>query len=491
MIRKLTIKNKISLFTVAVFIILCMAVVLNTLIIKTLVMDFNDILEDNASSVRVVSAIDSEATAFQEYIRRPTDVNYEALAKSMIDTDDVLSSISLDYSRLGARRFAQLQSIKTSYEVYVKSRDEILDGNIANKMYIRKLYTVYDMQEYLYQYAQTFMFTTLEEGNVIYSKILPTALRLPVVAVIIGIVFLIVLIQLSKMLNKTIVEPVIKLANASRRIAANDFFIEDVTADNEDEIGDLVKAFNKMKYATGEYIMALEDRREALDRLHAQEINNLETLKQLETMNLELLKSQINPHFLFNTLNVIGGMANLEEAQVTEKMIGALSSLFRYNLKMQDAEVILAQEIKVANDYMYLQQMRFGSRVGYEVDCGVDADKVLVPTFTFQPLLENSIIHGLSPKIEGGRIKLSISSNGDMLCMIISDTGIGMDKDKLAELRSSLEKNETDKHGIGVGNIYKRIYSMYENRSMTIESVEGEGTKVTIMIPYHTHISEE
>jgi sensor histidine kinase YesM len=409
----------------------------------------------------------------------------------MADTKSALDEIELDYGHLGDVRFAQLQSIKSSYELYVDSRDEILAGNIANKMYIRKLYTIYDMQDYLHQYAQTFMFTTLEEGNSRYGEILPTALRLPWIALFIGVVLLITIIQLAKTLNKTIVEPVIKLSNASRRIAANDFFIEDVTADNEDEIGDLVKAFNKMKYATGEYITALEDRRDALDKLHAQQINNLEIQKQLETMNLELLKSQINPHFLFNTLNVIGGMANLEEAQTTEKMIGALSSLFRYNLKMQDAEVILAQEIKVANDYMYLQQMRFGSRVGYEVDNRVDADKVFVPTFTFQPLLENSIIHGLSPKIEGGNIKLSISQEGDMLCIIIEDTGVGMTKDRLFELQSSLENNETDRHGIGVGNIYRRIYSMYENGSMTIESVEGEGTKVTIMIPYHTHISEE
>jgi sensor histidine kinase YesM len=436
----------------------------------------------------LLSTIESETSAFQEYIRRPTDVNFESLNKCMDETDNALNSISLNYGHLGEKRFAQLQSIKSSYEVYVESRDEILDGNIANKMYIRKLYTVYDMQDYIHQYAQTYMFTTLEEGNGRYGEILPTALRLPIIALIIGIILVITIINLSKMINKSIVEPVIKLSDASRRIAANDFFIEDVTVDNDDEIGDLVKAFNKMKYATGEYIMALEDRREALDQLHAQEINNLKTQKQLETMNLELLKSQINPHFLFNTLNVIGGMANIEEAETTEKMIGALSSLFRYNLKMQDAEVILAQEIKVANDYMYLQQMRFGSRVGFKVECQVDADKVIVPTFTLQPLLENSIIHGLSPKIEGGSVEVLVERQGEMLCIIVSDTGVGMDNAKLEELRNSLDKNDSDKHGIGIGNIYKRIYSMYENRSMEIDSIQGEGTKVTIMIPYNTQI---
>jgi sensor histidine kinase YesM len=182
-------------------------------------------------------------------------------------------------------------------------------------------------------------------------------------------------------------------------------------------------------------------------------------------------------------------MANLEEAETTEKMIRALSSLFRYNLKMQDAEVILEQEIKVAGDYMYLQQMRFGSRVGFDVDCRVDADKVMVPTFILQPLLENSIIHGLSPKIQGGSIMLTVTKNGDMLSITVSDTGVGMSKERLDTLINSLKNNESENHGIGLGNIYRRIYSMYENGSMDIESAKGDGTKVTILIPYHTQIS--
>lgn len=288
------------------------------------------------------------------------------------------------------------------------------------------------------------------------------------------------------MMNETIIDPVLNLANASRRIAANDFYIEDVETNNQDEIGELVKAFNKMKYATGEYISALEEKREALDRLHTQELEKLEVDKQLESMNLELLKSQINPHFLFNTLNVIGGMANLEDAETTEQMIVALSSLFRYNLKTQETEVILSRELKVAQDYMYLQKMRFGSRVEYEMDCSIDAEKPLVPTFTLQPLLENSIIHGLSPKLEGGKITLTITEQGNFLHIIIADTGVGMSREEQEKLINNIQSSNSQKAGIGVGNVYRRITRMYDGGNMIINSEKNKGTVIEIVIPYHT-----
>ena len=285
-------------------------------------------------------------------------------------------------------------------------------------------------------------------------------------------------------MNKSITEPVLKLANASRRIAANDFNVDDVAANNQDELGELIVAFNKMKYATGEYIGALEERRVALDKLHAKELETLEAEKQLDAMNLELLKNQINPHFLFNTLNVIGGMANLEGAATTEQMIAALSSLFRYNLKHQEKEVLLSQELKVASDYMYLQKMRFGERVKYIVDCKVNADNVMVPTFTLQPIIENCIIHGISPKVEGGVVAVEVSKQDGKLLITISDTGSGIDKELLEEIRGSLGDKQTSTMGIGMGNIYRRLTAMYTDADMRVHSILGKGTRVTIILPY-------
>ena len=257
---------------------------------------------------------------------------------------------------------------------------------------------------------------------------------------------------------------------------------------SEECLVNLVRAFNKMKYATGEYIQALEEKRKTLDLLHEEELEKLETEKRLEMTKLELLKSQINPHFLFNTLNVIGGMASLEEAETTEKMIRALSALFRYNLKNQDTEVCLSQELKIMEDYMYLQQMRFGDRITYRKDCSVDADKVIVPAFTFQPLVENAIIHGLSKKEEGGTVRVHIWQKDGFTLITIGDNGLGMDEAALMHLRGELEK-EDGKTGIGLGNIFRRIRAMYQDGNVEIYSKKDVGTVVKIQIR-HKEVGE-
>lgn len=487
--KNLTIKNKIKVFTSSVFIAILAALLFDVWIIKLFMMDFNEIMEDNARSGEIISAINKEKDVFDTYVHSQ---NLEDILdewdKTKKATLKSLDKIPLDYNRLGQERYATLYSLKTAYASYAKLRDRAIEDYQNGNLYVSTLYKVYSMQNYLSEYARRFIDVTMREGNSKYKELIPVIVNVPFLVAALGVIIFITIFEGSKMMDRSITVPVLKLAAASRKIAANDFYIDDVVVDNKDEIGELVIAFNKMKYATGEYIRALEDKREALDQLHDQEITTLEIEKQLETMNLELLKSQINPHFLFNTLNVIAGTANLEDAHTTEQMIEALSSLFRYNLKTQAKETILSQELKISRDYMYLQKMRFGSRVGFDIECNVDENVVIVPTFTFQPLLENAVIHGLSPKIEGGRIFVRINQKDDRLIIEIEDTGLGMDEERLEKIRNQLDGSvkatKGEVVGIGIGNIRKRIMGMYEDGRLEIDSVKDKGTKVTIDIPY-------
>lgn len=486
--KNLTIKNKIRAFTSSVFIAILAALLFDVWIIKLFMMDFNDIMEDNSHSGELVAAISSEIDTFDSYIHRSDPVDTTEWEKSLAATQKAFDKNPLVYKRLGEERYALLSSLRTAYLSYSKARNEVIEQYQSGHLDIDKLYDVYNMQKYLNVYAQRLVDKTMREGNFSYKKLMPVIISVPFLVAALGVIIVLVIYKMSKIMDNSISVPVLKLANASRKIAANDFFIDDVEADNKDEMGELVTAFNKMKYATGEYIRGMEDRRIVLDQLHAKELENLEIEKQMETMNLELLKSQINPHFLFNTLNVIAGTANLEDAPTTEQMIEALSSLFRYNLKNQAKEALLAQELKISRDYMYLQKMRFGDRVSFEVDSDVDENKVIVPTFTFQPLLENAIIHGISRKVEGGKILIKIRQNEDKLHIEVSDTGEGMDEELLEKVRAQLEIGnekviDKDVIGIGLGNINRRIRTMYKGGSLRIESTKNVGTTIIIDIP--------
>lgn len=349
--------------------------------------------------------------------------------------------------------------------------------------YIKELYKVYEIQTYLQSYARILMINTLEDGKEVYISKVRSIRQLPITIIIMGILLISVMISLSSEMNKTMISPIMKLVTKSKEIASNNFFTDDIKVDNQDEIGELVKAFNKMKYATGQYINTLEEKREMMDLLHKEELDKIEAEKNLESANLELLKSRINPHFLFNTLNVIGGMANLEDANTTEKMIKALSAIFRYNLKNQENEVSLSKEIQVVQDYLYLQKMRFGNRIKFHIKCNIDMDTVIVPTFTFQPLVENAIIHGISKKEEGGKIGINIKLKEQNLIISIVDTGVGMTKADLEYLRSEFKKGHTAKLGIGLGNVYKRVHGMYDNGEVVVLSKKDTGTIVKVIIP--------
>lgn len=482
-IKELTIKNKIIVFMSFVFVIIIISFSLTFLTIKFSLFDFKVILDTNDMTNQLIVCLKSETEAFEAYMKNEKQENREQLLSAIANTEQVIAELPKDYSQMGDDRYAVTQSISRAYSVYAPCRNRCVTSEQAIPRDLDLLYQVYDMQNYLQLYAERLLNMTIAEGNIEYQGKIPIIKGMPYMIGLIAGMLIAIMVYIFRSINKSVVLPMLSLAEAAGRIAENDFYIEDVEVVTEDEIGKLIHAFNKMKYATGEYITALEGQRETLDLLHASEMEQLEMEKKLQAIRFEALKNQIQPHFLFNTLNVIAGVANLEDAQTTEKMIQALSNLFRYNLKMSDVAVVLTKEIKILEDYMYLQSMRFGSRITYEMHCEVNQNKVLVPSFIFQPLAENAIIHGIAPKEAGGSIIVHIWEEQGSLSITLRDTGIGMCEEKLATLRDSLKRDELQNKNIGLKNVYQRVKSLYRDSEFEIKSTEGEGTTIYIKIP--------
>lgn len=479
----ITMKQKLGLYTAMVILIMAFSVGFNVRVMDFALDGFNEILDDNSRCHDFQEAMELEVKAFEQYARDRSLENREEYVLACVRSERCIRSLPFDYVQIGEERYARTWNVKNAYENYSQYREEVLSMDIRGDGFIGKLYKVYGMQNYIQEYARRLVQVTLKEGNASYQMRVPTFYRMPYVILVFSIVMMVAAISLTSLLSNTFIKPVVRLAHCSRKIAHNDFSGEDLTVSNKDEVGELVNAFNKMKHATEGYINTLKKNNEMAELLHKDEMERVEMEKQLDTARLELLKSQINPHFLFNTLNMIGCMAKLEDAATTEKMIYSMGNLFRYNLKTSEQFVPLEQELKVVQDYVYIQQMRFGSRIQYDSSIEVDAGKVIIPAFTLQPVVENAIIHGLSKKESGGRLYVRIWQERSRVIISVADTGLGMEEEQRMKLEEALKGRKTSRVGIGLGNIYKRIHILYEDGDMRLYSRAGCGTVVQMMIP--------
>ncbi len=479
----ISLKRKLRTFSIMVAMVMGMSIAINMLVLDFSMDSLNVILNDNSICYEVQEAIEREVTAFQEYMINRNWENAKEYRLACAQSEDRINALPFDYRSMSEERYARTWNMKNGYEGYKVYRDQVFQMRPEGREYVDRLYRVYRMQEYLQTYARRLMQASLREGKESYQENVPVLYRLPYLIMICSIFMVVTAVCLARFLSNTLISPLVKLAGASREIARNDFDGEDIEVSNQDEMGELVRAFNRMKHATKGYINTLKEKNEIAERLHKEEVERIEMEKRLDAARLELLKSQINPHFLFNTLNMISCTAKLEDAQTTERMISSLGNLFRYNLKTSEQEVALERELKIVRDYMYIQQMRFGSRIQYDSEIRVDGARTLIPAFTLQPLVENAVIHGISKKEEGGRIFLRIWRQGERMIVSVADTGLGMTQEALEGLLTAMKGHRTAKIGIGLGNIYKRVHSMYVGGDVNVYSRAGGGTVVQILLP--------
>ncbi|MGA1995220.1 MAG: histidine kinase [Bryobacteraceae bacterium] len=218
--------------------------------------------------------------------------------------------------------------------------------------------------------------------------------------------------------------------------------------------------------------------------------NNTRNEKKLEEQarllveaRLAALTSQINPHFLFNTLNSVSSLirSNPDQARA---MVVKLSKVLRRLLRMHDNFTTLAEELSFIEDYLSIEVVRFGEKLRFVRDVADDTLAMLVPSMLLQPLVENSIKHGLSGKVEGGTIRIHTHRTESRLFLVVEDDGVGISETKLASL---LDHGM----GIGVGNVNERLKVLFgDNYRMWIESQTGRGTRVQIEVPeLETHMA--
>lgn len=243
--------------------------------------------------------------------------------------------------------------------------------------------------------------------------------------------------------------------------------------------------------------------KKTIQKLHREiegQQQSIEKENQLTIMNqkikYDVLQSQINPHFLYNTLENIRGRAIIDGNYVVAEMTEALAKYFRYNISKDGDIVTLAQEIENINTYIKIQRYRFNERIVFNIYVHVDEEHIKtckIPKMTLQPIVENAIFYGVEKKTAQGHVNVDVDIIGKCVNVVVSDDGQGMKKEQLDALNHKIQtgkeihsKNSHEKGtGIALVNINKRIQLLYgEDYGMSVSSTWDVGTQVSVVFPY-------
>lgn len=242
------------------------------------------------------------------------------------------------------------------------------------------------------------------------------------------------------------------------------------------EIDIASKAFNKMKKSLRMNMDALQEKIELQARLSEKTLESERQKRIIQESKYKLLQVQINPHFLFNTLNMItNSVRSGEDNEHAAEMLIATSKLLRSSLEINEKSIPLEQELRLLDSYITIQRARTEGRISFLFEIEDDIPTVTLPPFTLQPLVENSIVHGLRETVSGGLISISVYNDEEGGVIItIADNGIGIPEEtKERALNGSLDS-------IGLGNTIKRLQYQYKNEDVLLFSKSGIGTTINI-----------
>lgn len=236
---------------------------------------------------------------------------------------------------------------------------------------------------------------------------------------------------------------------------------------------------------TRAYAQVKEELAKQTERLLKEENQRIHLEKQLQLAQFDALSKQVMPHFIFNVINSISRMLSLQEYDTARQMLNSFSQMMRYSLSNMKTSVALADELNYIENYLSIQKIRFGSRINYKIECNPKLQTLPIPFFSLQPLVENSINHGLLNCAEGGTLHIACTQVSGVITIMIKDNGAGISEKQLEVIRNYLNVDKTEQYAAHVGlyNCYKRLSLMYQSRlHFQIESEISKGTVVTITL---------
>ena len=418
-----------------------------------------------------ISVYDSNMELWQRYLRDREENSWSMFVSSGTRLKELLAQMVRDADDMSEEGFLRVQSIRNLYHHY----DSLARAPLEPKDEMKRELQLWEISELMKRYTEELLQDNLTFGNRIHEDIRRNVVMGQQNAFLLMTAVMVVCIIFGRCITKWLLDPILALAAFVRQVGMENFDIKELPVRRRDEIGQLNLAVNQMKDSMKSVITTLHEKQELTEQLYEQEM-------ELEKARFSALQSQINPHFLFNTLNVINGMADMEGAGTTGELIRSLSRLFRYSLENHSDRVPLFQELTVIKDYIYIEKKRFGERLSYVLKADVDLESYEIPSFTLQPLVENSIRHGILVRPKGGVVAIRIMERGEELVIQVLDNGAGMEKAQREMLLAGKEMQDNHASGIGTGNVFRRLRLMFPGCRIRISGRKGRGTCVEIRI---------
>lgn len=471
-----SIQKKILVLVIAVLFIMVIIWTSLTYYNQKMQYQYNNILERYLIMNEVTNESQQIVATLNNYIIDPTAANLDEINKSktkiLSTKDEVMKFRNTDNNY-----------VLTSYENLIDSLVEIMEQSVLARSeqqtedYLNALSEASRISKYISEMTLTIIDKELNTYERVYRSMINNSEELLKLGIWLLPLITMLLLLFAHLFSKRITKPINELTQAAHELSLGRFDLE-VEVNSNDEISFLAKMFDKMRININNYLSEIKQK--------AQLENELQQSKLLlQESQLRSLQSQINPHFLYNTLDMLSKKAYIEDAEETSDLLVNVAELLRYNLNKLENSASLFEEVQVLNQYMNIQNTRFIDRLQFHLDIDESCLDVQIPRLTLQPIVENAIIHAIEPVEDGGSIWFRIIEELEHVRIEIEDDGPGMTEEKVQQMLQ-LKKTKSEGHftGIGISNVVKRLSLFYNNHDVfDIESKVGIGTKIILKIP--------
>lgn len=344
------------------------------------------------------------------------------------------------------------------YQIQATENYDDRQSQLENNIYVLTAL----VEEYMYNYLY---YEAVELNSVqqrVQSQIITEAVL--ITAVTAGAIIL--ALRYTIRLSRSITGPLLTMCQRAQAVSEGDLTVRAPIQTEIREIGTLSEGMEQM-----------------IGRLDAQIRESAQKQESLRRTELALLQAQINPHFLYNTMDTIIWLIEGEKNQEAVEMVSNLSSFFRHSLSKGRDIISLREEEGHVRSYLQIQQARYKDILEYSIEMDPQLQKAMLPKLTLQPLVENALYHGIKLKRAKGLIRVLGRREGNHVILQVMDDGVGMDEDRLKEIQAAMETDA--KVGFGLSAVNQRLRLQFGPQyGLHIESTQGRGTTVTARIPY-------